>query len=122
MNKKQQLGHYGENLACKYLKLHNYNIVERNFSCRQGEIDIIAYDTNKNELVFIEVKTRTNFNYGIPSEAVTRQKQAHIKGCIQYYLYINKIDNVFVRIDVIEIVYSRKEEKYKLNHLERVID
>ena len=58
----QTLGRFGEEKACNYLKKNNYKIIERNFRCRQGEIDIIAKDLSKNELVFIEVKTRLNFN------------------------------------------------------------
>jgi len=116
--KKQTLGKSGEELACKYLEKNNYNIVERNFSCMQGEIDIIAYDGNSKELVFFEVKTRSNFNYGFPCEAVNSQKQRHILNSVKYYLFSRNIQNTYVRIDVIEIVVNKG--KYKLNHLEKV--
>lgn len=118
MYRKQVIGKSGEELACRYLEKNDYNIIERNFSCLQGEIDIIAYDVKNNELVFFEVKTRTNFNYGFPSDAVNKQKQRHILKSVEYYLYSRKIDNTFVRIDVIEIVVNKG--KYKLNHLEKV--
>lgn len=121
MNKKQEVGYKGENLACRYLEQNNYNIIERNYRCKNGEIDIIAYDNNTQELVFLEVKTRTNFIYGIPSESVTIQKQAHIKSSIKYYLYIKNIINKFIRVDIIEIVYSKKNKNYKLNHIKQVI-
>ena len=49
---RQEIGRWGENLACKYLEENNYKIIDRNFLCRQGEIDIIAKDCIKNELVF----------------------------------------------------------------------
>ena len=119
MDKKQKIGSKGENLACRYLINNKYKIVERNFRCRQGEIDIIAYDYESLELVFFEVKTRTNFYYGFPSEAVNTQKQRHIMNSIKYYLYGNKIEDTYIRIDVIEIVFYKG--KYKLNHLKNVM-
>ena len=59
MNAKQQLGKIGENLASEYLEKQGYLILERNFACRQGEIDIIAKD--EKEFVFVEVKTRKSW-------------------------------------------------------------
>ncbi len=82
---KQETGKTGEELASKYIEKQGYKIVERNFRCRQGEIDIIAED--KQELVFIEVKTRTNLSYGFPAEAVNYVKQKHINKATKYYLY-----------------------------------
>lgn len=93
-----------------------YKIIERNYRCRQGEIDIIAKD--KNELVFIEVKTRSNLCFGRPREAVDNYKQNHIYKTAKYYLHNNKLENSYVRFDVIEI-YLRKN-KYKLSHLKNV--
>ena len=103
---KQVTGKYGEDLACEYLKKLNYIIMERNFSCYQGEIDIVAKDTRKNELVFIEVKTRTSFKYGSPIDAVDKNKQKHLFKACQYYLYSHHLHHVFVRVDVIEVFIS----------------
>ena len=119
MYEKQAIGKMGEELACKYLISNNYKLLERNFRCRQGEIDVIAFDIKSGEVVFFEVKTRTNFNYGFPSEAVNEIKIKHIINSIKYYLYCKNVENVFVRIDVIEIVINKG--KYKLNHLKGVI-
>ncbi len=116
---RREIGLWGENLVCQYLEENNYKIIQRNFLCRQGEIDIIAKDQNKKELVFIEVKTRSNFTYGNPIEAVDKNKQKHMKLAIKYYLYKNKIKNIAIRIDVIE-VYIKKEE-YKINHIKQVL-
>ena len=70
------------NKTMEYLENNYYQIIEKNFYCRFGEIDIIAIDKKENELVFIEVKTRTNLLYGIPIEAVNynkiKQKNAEI--------------------------------------------
>ena len=61
MNHNKALGKKGEDLACKYLIKNNYNVIEKNFRCKQGEIDIIVKDLSTKELVFVEVKTRSNF-------------------------------------------------------------
>lgn len=119
MNQKQKLGKYGEDLACKYLENNNYKIIERNYTCFQGEIDIIAYDEIDNELVFFEVKSRRDFSYGIPAESVNKKKQSHIKNTIKYYTYSRRIEDTYIRVDIIEIVFWKN--KYKLNHLKKVL-
>lgn len=121
MYEKQLIGKFGEDVACKYLIKNNYKILDRNFSCRQGEIDIVGYDIKNNEFVFCEVKTRTSFNYGFPSEAVNKIKQKHILNSVKYYLHCKDIEDRFVRIDIIEIVIDIEHIKYKLNHLKGVI-
>lgn len=114
---RHNLGQTGEDVAEIYLLKKGYEIIERNFSCRQGEIDIIAKD--KNELVFIEVKTRTNRNYGEPIDAITYYKKKHMLKSIQFYLYLRRLENNFIRIDVIE-VYQRKDG-FRVNHIKKAI-
>ena len=80
-----ELGRIGENIIADYITKLGYKVVERNFECNQGEIDIIAKD--KEELVFIEVKTRTDISYGEASEAVTDTKKRHLINSIKYYIY-----------------------------------
>ena len=115
---KQETGKSGEEIASIYLEKEGYIILERNFSCHQGEIDIIAKD--KDEIVFIEVKTRTNNKYGLASEAVNKQKQNHLIRTIKYYIYINNYENNFIRIDVIEVYITNK--KIKINHIKQAIE
>lgn len=116
---KQEVGKEGEEEACSYLKQQGYKIIERNFSCKQGEIDIVAWDRVSKELVFIEVKTRTNKNYGAPIEAVTEIKQKHIYHSAEFYLYCHKIKNIAIRIDVIEV--RKKKQSYNINHIKKAI-
>lgn len=116
---RQEIGRWGENLACQYLEKNNYRVIERNFLCRQGEIDIIAIDITKKEIVFIEVKTRSNFKYGSPIDAVNKQKQKHIRQVARYYIYKNYIHNIAIRIDVIE-VYLQKQN-CKINHIKQIL-
>lgn len=121
MYNKQTIGKLGENITYQYLNSNDYQILDRNFSCRQGEIDIIGYDTKSKEIVFVEVKTRTSFEYGFPSEAVNRAKQKHMLDSAKYYLYCNKLEESFARFDVIEVVIDTKNVRYKLNHLKGII-
>ena len=112
---KQSLGKKGEDIATKYLEENNFKIIEKNFSCRQGEIDIIAHDFNSNELVFVEVKCRSNLNYGTPANAVDFNKQKHIIRVAEYYVFKNKIYTVGIRFDVIEIFGSQ----LKIRHIKQ---
>ena len=111
---KQEIGKMGEDKAVKYLKDNGYKIIERNFMCRQGEIDIIARDTDKGEYVFIEVKTRTNFYYGKPVDAVNIKKRRHIVSATKYYIYKNHLAKKLIRFDIIEIY---KKDKFYIKHL-----
>lgn len=115
--KRHILGKKGEDVAVKYLEKKGYTILERNFMCKQGEIDVIALD--KEYVVFIEIKSRTNMEYGLPSEAVTKRKLKHILKVATYYLYIRNLENENVRIDAIE-VYA-KEGKYYINHIKQIV-
>ena len=116
---RKEIGKWGENLACKYLENSNYEIIERNFCCKQGEVDIIAKDTIKKEMVFIEVKTRCNLRYGNPADAVNKQKQNHIIQVAKYYIYKNHINNIAIRIDAIEVYI--KKTKCKINHIKQIL-
>lgn len=111
-NKK--VGSFGEMLALRYLENSNYKILDRNFNTSYGEIDIIAKE--KNEYVFIEVKTRTSKKYGRPAEAVNFKKEKHIQNASKIYIYKHKLENKYIRYDIIEIYFIDKE-KYYINHL-----
>lgn len=117
MYQKHVIGKFGEEEAKQYLEQQGYKILDRNFSCKRGEIDIIALD--KKEIVFVEIKSRTNREFGLPSEAVTKKKIEHILKTAEYYLYIRNLQNEQTRIDVIEIYIQNN--KIKINHLKQVI-
>ncbi len=114
---KKDFGNSGEDISVQYLKSHGHIILKRNFYCKQGEIDIITKD--KNEIVFIEVKSRSNTEYGLPSESVTKQKIQHLYKTARYFLYKNKMLNEFVRFDVVEILI--KSGKFNINHIKQII-
>lgn len=113
-----ELGRIGENIIADYITKLGYKVVERNFECNQGEIDIIAKD--KEELVFIEVKTRTDISYGEASEAVTNTKKRHLINSIKYYIYKQKLENQPIRIDVAEVYINKG--KVKINYMKQAIE
>ncbi len=99
---KKNLGKIGEDLALDYLKSHQFFILEKNFSSKFGEIDIIAKKNNC--LYFVEVKTRSNLNRGAPYEAVNKRKISHIKKTAQFYLLKNSCPDYRLKIAVFSIV------------------
>lgn len=103
---KRMVGAEKESIAADYLIQKGYTLLERNFCCRTGEIDLIAKEGNY--LVFIEVKYRANRRFGIPEEAVTREKQRSIIRTAQFYLLRQNIpESTPCRFDVVAV---EKEE------------
>lgn len=98
----RQIGTAYEQLAADYLKAQGYEILEHNFRCGLGEIDLIARDGNY--LVFVEVKYRSRSDCGYPSDAVNYKKQVRISNGAAYYLWKNYDSNqIWVRFDVVSI-------------------
>lgn len=117
---KNTLGHWGEERAARYLRLHGYSILGMNYRCRMGEIDIIA--RKRNYLVFAEVKLRKNDAYGEAKEFVTRSKQTKIILAAQMWLSQNPTE-LQPRFDVIEI-YAPEGSigRVKINHIEAAFE
>lgn len=118
MYTNQELGQLGEKLAKKFLEERDYQIICQNFKARQGEIDIIARD-NENTIVFVEVKTRSNLEFGNPSEAVNSIKKEHILKTAKYFLYSNNIKEENIRFDVIEVFIYKG--RYRVNHIAQIM-
>jgi len=101
-----------EKTARSYLMDRGYDIIEENFTCRFGEIDIIA--SKNSRLHFIEVKGRKNIEHGYPREAVTTAKQKKIIKAARYFFMCMGSDDFLCQFDVIEIIVDNKE----INHIE----
>lgn len=101
MNNRKS-GIEGENLAVEYLKKQGYLILERNYSTKVGEIDIIAED--KDTIVFVEVKARENTKFGQPIESITAKKVHSIIRSAQWYLSAKRKQDSLCRFDVIEVL------------------
>lgn len=99
MNK---LGVLGEKQAKDYLIKNKYKILKTNYVCPIGEIDIVAKQNDV--IVFVEVKTRSNTNFGLPRESVTKTKQNKIRSVATCFLKQNNLINAAVRFDVIDIL------------------
>ena len=102
--KTSEKGRFGEDLACRFLIKKGYNILERNYRSRYGEIDIIA--ENENNLVFAEVKLRKNADFALPSQFVDSRKIRRISQTAGVYLGNADFCNKTIRFDIIEIVNS----------------
>jgi putative endonuclease len=110
-NAKINTGREGEIIAAAFLKKNGYRIIETNYRCPLGEIDIIARE--KDELVFVEVKTRKSSERGYPEQAVGISKQRKISQLALWYLQKIK-DDTPVRFDVIAITISTSGNEIKL--------
>ena len=96
---KRKIGSYYEEKAADWLVAQGYRILERNFRCGQGEIDLIA--ARGNELVFVEVKFRTDHGYGFSQEAVDVRKQRRIRRVAEYYVMLHpQAERMDCRYDV----------------------
>ena len=100
----------GEIDACEYLENKKYKIIEKNYRNYIGEIDIVAQQ--KNVIVFVEVKLRSTFRFGRPSEAVDFRKQQKLRSVANLYLIQHKMTDKQCRFDIIEIVGQY------INHIE----
>ena len=112
------LGVKGEKLAQEFLKRRGYHILDTNFKCKFGEIDIIA--TKDDEISFIEVKTRSQDLFGSPAEAVNIAKQRHIYKVAQFYILSERMKDVPISLDVVE-VYLYPKGKPRIVHMRNAI-
>jgi putative endonuclease len=119
--RRMSVGRRGEALAVSYLENAGYEILRRNFTCRHGEIDVIARPRGKNMLCFIEVKCRRNDSMGLPCESVGVKKQGHCRRAATVFLMREwntaRADaEVEYRFDVVEVLLA--EEGASVNHIE----
>ena len=102
MNAKE-IGKLAEDFACEFLKNRNCEIIERNWSCRKGETDIICIDGK--EYVFAEVRCRKKTSSVKPADTLSPSKQKRIVRAAQQYISDNNL-NVYARFDFVGVVYS----------------
>lgn len=104
---RRELGRRGEDEATRYLQLQGLTVIERNWRCREGEIDIVALDDTGDCLVVVEVKARTSERFGRPVEAVTPVKARRLRVLAARWLADHPIATSSVRIDVIGVMCRR---------------
>jgi len=120
---RRKLGDLGEKLAKEYLEKQGYEIIERNYQKRSGEIDLIA---RKNKIIiFVEVKTRTkneNEEYSPPEEAVNFSKQRKIIKTARLYLFENRYSGkTNWQIDIIAIEINKQTHQANLRHIKNAV-
>jgi putative endonuclease len=116
---KRAVGSEGEQIAVKFLKRNGYKILQRNYRCRIGEIDIICFDHGT--VVFVEVKTRHGDLYGPPELSVTKAKKRRILRIASQYISKNKIEDIDLRFDVVSIFLSSAEKHPEITHFKYAI-
>ncbi len=116
MNQRQVLGRYGEARAAVYLEDQGYQIVERNWRCRDGEIDLIA--TLESQFVFVEVKTRKGSGFGHPFEAITVEKMARMRLLAAQWCRAHQVNPIKIRLDAISVLISGG--RISIEHLKQV--
>jgi putative endonuclease len=99
------LGARGEDLAAAWYERHGYEVLARNWRCREGELDLVVQ--RGRELVFVEVKTRTSDRFGLPAEAVTVRKQQRLRGLAVRFLAEAGGGASSLRFDVVAILGGR---------------
>jgi len=109
------IGRLAEDLAVNALREKGYEIIERNFSNKFGEIDIIAKD--KDTLVFVEVKAKTGTDFGNPEEMISKSKLSQVRHMADVFLAGEK---ALCRIDVVAIVLNPDKSLLRLTHYENV--
>ncbi len=123
---KKALGNLGESIAANYLKSKGYEIIAMNYANpsgrRLGEIDIIAKDLKKNELVFVEVKSREmqKFRDTLPEENVNYHKMQKLDKIAYFYLKINNLLAYAYRFDVIAIWINMNTRRAKIKHIRAI--
>jgi putative endonuclease len=101
----QTLGAHGEAIAVAYLTRAGLRVLDRNWRCREGELDIVARD--ESAIVFCEVKTRRGTGYGSPLEAVTGRKQGRLRLLAQRWLAAHDEHAPEIRFDVVGVLVHR---------------
>jgi putative endonuclease len=117
-NAKQVLGREGERVAEQFLKKKGFKLVERNYRCAAGELDLIVLD--KRVVVFVEVKTRTGHGFGSPLEAVAYHKQQKMIQAAQYFLSEKGLHQRDARFDVVGVSWPGREPV--VEHIENAFE
>ncbi len=109
------IGGFGEKCAADFLTNNGYKILSMNYSCRFGEIDIVALDEDC--LVFAEVKTRTTVKYGAPENAVNYWKIKHLQLSARCYIEQYRMKEYFARFDVVEVFAKCADNNFSVEKI-----
>lgn len=116
---RAEIGSFGEQLAVEYLTRTGLRVLERNWRCRYGELDVIAADDTTGTVVFVEVKTRTGDQFGGVAQAVTAAKVRRLRRLAGVWLSRQSISWAGLRIDVVTIRIGRRRTP-EITHIQGV--
>jgi putative endonuclease len=118
---KKQIGVRGEDLACAELERQGMQVLERNWRCRLGEIDIVAAESGAAglTLVFCEVKCRSGLSFGHPLEAITYTKMRTLRQLAALWMREHRMKASSIRVDAIGVVLAPEQEP-SLTHVRAV--
>ena len=116
---RRDTGILGEKLARDFLKKHGYRILDTNYRCPHGEIDIVA--RRGDVLVFVEVRTRRSLEYGSPEESVTAAKKEHLKATAFHYCQTHDNLPLHYRIDFVAVELDGKGQPLRIELIENVV-
>lgn len=114
---KIRLGQYGENLAADFLIRRGFKIIDRNYQTTYGELDLIA--RNGDELLFVEVKTRTRSDFGYPEFAVNNKKISHLQKAAQIYLRQRGLSVVW-QLDIVSVEIDKQNKTAKIRRFQDI--
>jgi len=109
--KPKPLGRKGEALAASHLRNLGWEILERNYRTKLGEIDLICRDHDS--IVFVEVKTRASAEFARPDESVTQRKQAKLRRLVEEYLVTRRLESRDVRFDVLGVTLGSRSPEFE---------
>ena len=116
LDPRKEVGAKGEKLAAKFLKRKGYTIIQRNYRCKLGEIDIIAEQDRT--IVFVEVRTKQTERFGPPQYSITSGKRWQISKAALYYIKEKRLVERSCRFDVIAVTFSSGSRRPEIEHIE----
>jgi putative endonuclease len=118
MATKKEIGAFGEDIAADFLVRRGYEILDRRYQTRGGEVDIIA--RKGPTIVFVEVKARTGADFGLPEEAITWRKREKLLATARWYLAEKGVEIEDYRIDSIAVEINRPAKRVKIRHRQNI--
>ena len=118
--KRKTTGIIGERLAADFLTKQGYEIIETNFRCKEGEVDIIAKDGDY--LVFVEVRAKNNLTFGSPEESVTARKKDHLRSAAARYQQTHEYLPQQWRIDFVAVELDRAGNTRRIGVIKNAVD
>lgn len=117
--KRRDTGIRGEKLANDFLKKRGYRILETNYRCPHGEIDIVA--KHKDSLVFVEVRTKTSLEFGSPEESITSTKKERMRAAALHYRQTHDDLPLLWRIDVVAVELNQRGGLSRVELIENAV-